>query len=235
MTEETPTTDAEMQEIRAYIADFRDNHRNGAYDEWTDGTLLNAFARIDAESARVKVLEEALRRLIEKATADECNWSAELLRAVAVLDGTDMTPSPHDLIERLKRAEGPSRKLDALIHRAITPALADAFADDTGWLVGGDHTKPTRAPLYTGSLDAAFKLIPADWWLAGLQECRTSVRFVNDEHEPTGKWQAAVQHRNGGRLRSAEAKTAALALTIVALKAYQGVPHADWRASDEPE
>lgn len=67
------------------------------------------------------------------------------------------------LAERVEQAEGPSRKLDAEICRALdlaggNPILAPGM---NGWLVGSkDNPNPVKAPAYTASIDAALTLVP---------------------------------------------------------------------------
>lgn len=120
-----------------------------------------------------------------------------------------------DLIAALEKAEGPSRKLDALIHQSVAPALADAIPDDDGWLVGGNHAQPTKAPAYTASLDAALTLVP---------EGMVWTVFTCDPPETDALFGALVGQRPSygplsmNRYRGSAA-TPALALCIAALRA----------------
>lgn len=63
------------------------------------------------------------------------------------------------LLERVEKATGPDRYLDACIIQAVTPELHDAFADHVGFVVGGNHEQPTRAPELTASIDVALALV----------------------------------------------------------------------------
>lgn len=69
-------------------------------------------------------------------------------------------PDYAELIERLEKATGPDRELDAIIMRAIYPELGDTMVTDTGWCVGGDHDAPSKSRPYTASVDAALTLVP---------------------------------------------------------------------------
>jgi hypothetical protein len=118
------------------------------------------------------------------------------------------------LIADLEAATGPSRELDARIHRAVTPELADTLtggetgSPGTGWLVGGDHAQPTEAPPYMASLDAAVSLVPEgmDW--------RTGF-----DNEGPGRRGSAFVRPPGQTTGWAFGATPALALCIAALKA----------------
>ena len=72
-----------------------------------------------------------------------------------------MTPTLDDLIARLETAMGPSRELDALIHRHVVmddEGVVGGLCAE-GWVCGVGEN-PTRSPLYTASLDAALTLVP---------------------------------------------------------------------------
>lgn len=73
----------------------------------------------------------------------------------------------HDLVERLRKLEGPCRETDARIELSRRSFLFGAatvagfaIASD-GWLVRGDEQ--FRAPAYTASIDAALTLVPEGW------------------------------------------------------------------------
>ena len=61
-----------------------------------------------------------------------------------------------DLIEKLAQAEGPSRKLDAEISRALAGGPADHWYQDHR----GVYVTDNCAPCYTASIDAALTLVP---------------------------------------------------------------------------
>lgn len=68
------------------------------------------------------------------------------------------------LIARCEAATGPTTELDAYIHLAVTPSLSDAHVrDGSGWIIGGTHDQPTRAPNYSFSIDTALTLVPDDF------------------------------------------------------------------------
>lgn len=137
------------------------------------------------------------------------------------------------LIERLSKATGPSRELDAAIGAAC--AIVDDFDPES--LIGpiyyqGDdqgririyagkidpsvrHHKFTRnARLFTSSIDAALTLIPAGlYWMAGLGKC--------SEDEPLG---ACAIYRDGNvdtPIAQAEGATVPIAIGAAALKARE--------------
>lgn len=93
-----------------------------------------------------------------------------------------------DLITRLEAATGPSRELDAEIVRLINPQA----------------TRLTRAPFYTGSLDAALTLVP---------EGRYVKMQINRRRTTAWAW---VEFDDGETVACADP---ALALCIAALKA----------------
>lgn len=83
-----------------------------------------------------------------------------------------MEHSLSSLIERLEKASGPDREIDALIFVAVDardPALRVARSTPLGWYVeaGDDEDRPLLQPEYTKSLDAALALcervLPAGW------------------------------------------------------------------------
>lgn len=135
-----------------------------------------------------------------------------------------------DLIERLEKAEGPSRELDIYVHAAIH----DGYVEHSGppenvyviWRCGSDRDVPTvfgpqhvrdrvcnerETPRYTKSIDDALQLVPEGMEfeitnIYGPARCTMGLN-VNDD---AGPWYA---ERLDGNLT--------LALCIAALKARQ--------------
>lgn len=107
------------------------------------------------------------------------------------------------LIEGLKRAEGPDRKLDFAIGCELE-IDGCVQLDDGTW----DHILPGTWPAYTGSIDAAMKLIPDnyDWEM-------DSFTYAPDYFVKI--WEAPIERD----MRRGYAATPALALCIAALKA----------------
>lgn len=148
------------------------------------------------------------------------------------------------LIERLERATGASRELDAEIHvRVHGWKLAPVPKDYDGLNAGETYTPdgnqitgfayPPKGKIglyyhvphgpggdYTASVGAALALIPEGWFLHDAGECVMPVRFKGDQHAPTGWFQVGLQWRDGGgRMTRANGRTLPLALCIAALKA----------------
>ena len=102
-----------------------------------------------------------------------------------------------DLIERLERADGPSRELDYAILREIDPRA--------------QRSGPVYSdPRYTGSIDAAMTLLPADhkhWNVGG----SPTQGFAG-----LGLYGACVNDNTYG-----ESRYPALALCIAALRAKE--------------
>ena len=63
-----------------------------------------------------------------------------------------------DLIERVERAEGPDRELDAAVARLFSNSVE---RDDGDWWWGPYNETPQRVPAFTESLDAVMTLLPA--------------------------------------------------------------------------
>jgi hypothetical protein len=119
------------------------------------------------------------------------------------------------LAERVERLTGPDREVDALIHRAVTPELADTLTGGetgtpgTGWLVGGNLDWPTKAPEYTRSLDAALTLVaPQTAW---------HLSAGGNKGDPYG---AGVFRWHGNHM--AVGKNPAIAFCAAALRALAG-------------
>lgn len=78
-----------------------------------------------------------------------------------------MTPDLNAIIEKLERAEGPSRELDSAIHYEVRRE-----PDMEGRQIVGGSWRPDygdswgiwyEAPPYTRSIDAALTLVPEGW------------------------------------------------------------------------
>lgn len=118
------------------------------------------------------------------------------------------------LIERLERATGASRELDAEIFIAVTPGVAEAGRiDRSGGCVGwwpkdGPYQSAQDSPRYTASLDAALTLVPegAQW---SLEADTAWVRVL--KAGDVGEFQGGFNQRDG--------KCTALAICIASLKA----------------
>jgi len=77
-----------------------------------------------------------------------------------------MTTDTHSLITRLESLTEPSREVDALVHQASQPELADMSTGCApGWLTGGEHKFLIKVPEYTASIDAALTLVPEGWFV----------------------------------------------------------------------
>lgn len=112
-----------------------------------------------------------------------------------------------ELIERLGRATEPDRIIDLDIARAI------------GVELGPESECFEPYPCYTSSIDAAMTLVPEGWFLHAAFENTKAIIYRGDQHDFID-WNAALQHRYGGRIRYAGSKAnLALALCIAALKA----------------
>jgi hypothetical protein len=118
------------------------------------------------------------------------------------------------LIERLEKATGPDRELDAEIFIEVTPGVKDAGRiDRDGGVVGwwpkdGPYESARITPDYTSSIDAALTLVPegAVWTL---EASRAWVRILDGDD--VSEFQAGFNGR--------EAEATALALCIASLRA----------------
>lgn len=114
------------------------------------------------------------------------------------------------LIEKIEKAAGPSRFLDALIAIHVCPDLyaPDDYDLDKGYVVylrGGKPIKKDLAPAFTESLDTAMTLVPDDceWHVGSVKLLGTFwAELVSAAEKYIGKG----------------AKTPALALCSAALK-----------------
>ena len=111
-----------------------------------------------------------------------------------------------ELIEKLERADGPSRELDASIQRAFAGSPSDHwFADHKGVWVSDDS-----APRYTASIDAALTLVPEGaLWSAEAWD----TNGVYPAHVRASAWVLGAPR--------GYAATPAIALCIAALKAKE--------------
>ena len=124
-----------------------------------------------------------------------------------------MEHSLSSLIERLEKASGPDREIDALIFVAVDardPALRVARSTPLGWYVeaGDDEDRPLLQPEYTKSLDAALALCERalpDWDI--------------DLGKVGGEWFATVLPQDGTDIDGEQAPSPALALCLALLRA----------------
>ncbi len=146
-----------------------------------------------------------------------------------------------NLISRIEENPPNDRRVDAAIEKDILRFLGKApekivtsgygwREDDAGWwLVTGEDARTApqmiRPPRWLASLDAALEIIPSGWFLEKLFEMRTGTIYVGDTHNPTGKFQACLQHVLGGRLQICTAGSLPRALTGACLMARLS----DWR------
>ena len=111
-----------------------------------------------------------------------------------------------------------TRRLEEVDH-----PLAPMEQDATGIL------SPSGYPSLLGSLSgddvthclAFMRMVLPDWWLSEAGEVRTPVRYAGDEHEPTGTYRVALQHRSGGRLKRGEAPSLSRALVAAMVRAHE--------------
>ena len=119
-----------------------------------------------------------------------------------------------DLIQRLEKAEGPDRELDAQIYASIGAVASEVVDPIIGteivWIFNGSIGHP---PKFSASLDAAVGLVPEGWVLDHLGDDAAGtpayMRFMGA--------QATVS--NGKQFGEGMAPTRPIALCIAALKA----------------
>lgn len=154
-----------------------------------------------------------------------------------------------DLIARLEAA--PEGNADLSWKIAETLGWARFWAGETIYVLPGEYADRVRKGSdtdwydwpretfavfqnFTTSLDVALTLVPENWFLWRLAEVVTPAVYRDSKHERLG-FVAELQHRDGGRLKSAGRsvdmygpvgrrgttypKTAPLAICIAALKA----------------
>ena len=121
-----------------------------------------------------------------------------------------------ELIEKLERADGPSRELDEAIYELMGGCNHKrtkyyAVQSDTGFTCldcGKDTYGAKYAPSYTASIDAAMTLVPEGW--------SYTVAWLHRN----GRATVAMFHAKLNEQR-AESQTPAIALCIAALKAKE--------------
>lgn len=122
------------------------------------------------------------------------------------------------LAERCEKAAGSDMELDGLIHRAVTPDLADMNVGVLGWLSGGAHENPVRPPPYTSSIEAALTLVPEG---CRFEEIARDVQW--DDGQPEREWMASVVRRDESGSYAADfpapGDTLALAICAACLRA----------------
>jgi hypothetical protein len=116
-----------------------------------------------------------------------------------------------DLIERLEKATGPDRHLNALIYLdVVEPSLRASWRAPNG--VGPEGYYARIGPRYTESIDAALTLVPssAQW---SLEADTAWVRWMGKDD---------VEEAQGG-FNGREGTCTALALCIAAIKARAAI------------
>lgn len=129
----------------------------------------------------------------------------------------------NELIERLEKATGPDRELDAAAEseRRRQQAYACGLNDKTRayWVpdrLGYVESQGTRYPAkpFTASIDAALTLVP--------EGCFWRVGHDGEGADPS-QFRADILHAPGSGLHKATAPTPALAICIAALRAHSTV------------
>jgi hypothetical protein len=108
-----------------------------------------------------------------------------------------------ELIERLEKATGPDRELDAAIALAIGIPATKSYGDEA---LGNFYRAPAYFKHYTASIDAAFTLVP--------EGCTAVFHLFNHRD---GFWECDLG--NTGADFCGQAATPALAICIAALRA----------------
>jgi len=116
-----------------------------------------------------------------------------------------------DLIERLTKATGPDRELDADIALAVGEFSEKHGLPGGGWVSKGPHHAIVGAPSYTASLDAARTLVKDFYWLVSEGKTRDA--------EPLGGAQVFRRDYLVKPVAEAEHELVEIALCIAALKA----------------
>src|SRR6476469_6834139 len=115
-----------------------------------------------------------------------------------------------DLTERLERATGPDRELDALIEQAAYPGGSVFIGDLLRYRRPYQARGFPRVPFYTSSIDAALTLVPED--------AEWSCVVGHQVGEPVARiWHADQDEADMGAANTGA--TPAIALCIAALKA----------------
>ena len=116
-----------------------------------------------------------------------------------------------DLIERLERADGPDRELDALIWRRMENRSGVVFPDEKP----GSPKYPNHIPAYTASLDAALAL--KNRVLPGRAAAIGDMAFEDAHRRP---W-AVIWSPGGTPGPSTEGATPAIALCLALLRTLE--------------
>lgn len=129
-----------------------------------------------------------------------------------------------ELIERLERAQGPDRELDARIweYLGLAPEYDNSKKPYGNWHYIGDGRynfrddtpfgHGARAPQYTSSIDAAMTLVPKGWMLWGLSDLMFD-----------GVSGCTLIDCSGGEAIASGARTLPINICIAALKARSQV------------
>lgn len=137
-----------------------------------------------------------------------------------------------DIIDRLEKADGPSRELNLAIFRLFHPEY-DGYVEGRGGLVHPNDSTDMRElsnvrwPAYTASLDAAVALVERmlPGWAKGVDDGpETHLAFVDTNDYSV---------RMFGARHTAEASTASIALLIAMFKALQAQEIAETDSTDE--
>lgn len=117
------------------------------------------------------------------------------------------------LIERIEKAEGPDRELDADIALAVGPWTERHGLPSGGWVSKGPHHAVVAAPEFTKSIDVALTLVPEGmFWIIGNGKTR--------EHEPLGSAEIFLPTLDNYKtIGEGEHDNPIIALCIAALKA----------------
>lgn len=113
------------------------------------------------------------------------------------------------LAERVEKASGPDRELDADIAKAVGVPATLVIGHEC---LGNLRSVPQNAPRYTASLDAALTLVPKRW--------RTE--SIGENPQIAGRWTVWLRHRLDDPRHGVavgDAATPALALCAAALRA----------------
>lgn len=131
------------------------------------------------------------------------------------------------LLERVTAATGPDRLLDGDLAEAFGLIPDGSLGDDnlSRWIPtehGNRVFEAWSAPKLTASVDAALEAVEMklpEWWLVKGGEARTPIICLGDKHNPTGRWHASLQHRDGGWKTTERARSLPLAILAALLAA----------------
>lgn len=85
-------------------------------------------------------------------------------------------------------------------------------------------------PRFTDDVNDALALIAPVWWLHGLREMRSEVRFAGDQHESLDTWECSLQHQTGGRLTKGVGGSPARAIVAACGEVSIGYIRERWTA-----